>query len=153
MRRIAPTYRSCMLCQYCYDEVSEGKPYRKHVFLALGLFHIYLYTSKELVRYCARYFLMPLYHRLFPTGQFHMNMKLKESAALFTRIRIAYPLVSHRVELALGQVDLQEWQRSMLENIHVLCDYYIPLVLTFLYVSWPSRLPCLACSCLFLLIS
>ena len=101
---------------------------RKHVFLALGLFHIYLYTSKELVRYCGRYLLAPLYHRLHPNGQFHLNMKLKESAALFTQLRLAYPAVEGRMEIALNDLEIAPWQRTMLENIQFLCIYYIPMV-------------------------
>jgi len=118
----------CSVLQYLYDRVHRGAALRSNLFVALGTFHIFKQASIELLRMTAGYVLAPLFHHLYPTGKFKMFMKLKALTALFGALRLAYPTVKRPLHRAQRAVRPDSRAHTMLTNLLLLLEYYIPLV-------------------------
>ena len=74
----------------------------------------------------------PLFHYLFPTRQFDAN-KCSHTAAttILSYIRLAYPGFKDPLQELLENPTTTIKQRTILQNLQHLCEYFIPVVCIF----------------------
>lgn len=111
-----------------YDAISEGRPLRRNLFIALGTFHIYKQACVELFRMVRSSVIGPLLHALMPGAKVKDFIKLKELTAIFTLLRHAYPHIKRTLIDAQRAVPPDTLERAMLQNLYFLLDFYIPMV-------------------------
>ena len=87
---------------YCYSGMA---PLRQDLFLALGLWHPYLYAHVAIWNEFRHTFLAPAFFLLFPNQTLMRRPRLSHSSTFFTWLRLAYPQI--RALLSASLYDIQ----------------------------------------------
>jgi hypothetical protein len=112
-----------------YDSSGIGLRLRQRVFVSLGLWHTYKQANLKIYQKYASTVMAPLFHFLFPGTKFYIKPRLVQVVTMFTYIRLSYR--SWRKSLQSMMHDLlsvPEPSRTQVQNLHWLCEWFIPLV-------------------------
>ena len=115
-----------------YDRSEAGRCLRTYAGCSLAWWHSYKWATKRIMLVYANDFIAPLFHYLFPTRQFDAN-KCSHTAAttILSYIRLAYPGFKDPLQELLANPTTQRKQRTILQNLQHLCEYFIPVVCIF----------------------
>jgi hypothetical protein len=112
-----------------YDPTGAGDELRKHVYAGFAYWHTMKMGFFAIWRTFAKQFLAGLFHQLYPKFMFRSKPSyLTSIVSLLTTIRIAYRKFGPHLKLAMAQRDLTLSTRNDLQNLHDLCEFYIPTV-------------------------
>jgi hypothetical protein len=118
-----------------YDPCGLGETLKKYVFLNLGTWHTYKHASLLVWRRFAPVFLAGLYHELYPNSGFYLKPRLAAVTQMLVIVRMAYPRFRDQLKDALLLDGLQPQARICLQNLHDLCEFYIPVVQLCVFVG------------------
>lgn len=121
-----------------YDRSDGGKQLRTYAGCSLAWWHSFKWATKRILIVYATDFIAPLFHYLFPDRQFDA-MKCSHSAAttILCYIRLSYPSFKQTLIEVLANPLLTVRQKTILQNLQHLCEFFIPVV-NFLLCSYYS---------------
>ena len=111
-----------------YDRSGIGSQWKDRVFISLGLWHTYKQANLKVYQKYALTVFGPFFHHLFPGTKFFPKPRLVQVVTTFTYIRLSYK--RWRGQLKAMQDDLLSVPRTQVQNLHWLCEWFIPLVQT-----------------------
>jgi hypothetical protein len=112
-----------------YDLSDGGERARTRTVLTLGYWHSYKQANFLVYKAYATSFMAGCFHTLFPNiPLFPKPRHLSSVVTLLSYIRLAYPTFRDALATALSG-DLGYAERKHLENLQVLCEFYIPVVI------------------------
>ena len=118
-----------------YDKRQGGKRFRERCSVSLAWWHSFKWTTKAIMTVFSNDIIAPLFHYLFPTNQFSADkMKLTSQTTFLTYIRLAYPLFKIELTEAVNRVGLTVRQKTLLDNMYSLCEFFIPTVRILIYI-------------------
>ena len=114
-----------------YDSSGGGERLRRYAGCSLAWWHSYKWATKRIMIVYASDFIAPLFHYLFPTRQFDTS-KFSHTAAttILSYIRLAYPRFKNSLQEQLANPVISVRQRTILQNLQHLCEFFIPVVCT-----------------------
>jgi hypothetical protein len=119
-----------------YDKSGCGRRLRKFMSVSLAWWHNYKWATKMIARIFSSDFFVPLYHHLFPDRQCVINNISHTSlVTMCTYIRLAYPSFRLQLQQAMNGI-LNTRQKILLTNMTDLCEFFIPVVYTYLYTIY-----------------
>lgn len=124
-----------------YDRSGGGARLRTYAGCSLAWWHSYKWATKRILIVYASDFIAPLFHYLFPTRQFDSN-KCSHTAAttILSYIRLAYPRFNTPLQEQLSNPTISVRQRTILQNLQHLCEFFIPVVCAFDVCTWCSMI-------------
>ena len=105
-----------------------GQEFRKSTFCFLGMWHVYKMATTCVWRLAGADFMAPLFHQFFPNSKFPVSPRLVLSSRIFSLIRLAYPSFRPQLQEALAKEALSDKQKAHLNNLQLLCEWFIPKV-------------------------
>lgn len=103
--------------------------------ISLAWWHNYKWASHAICSTFGRDFIGPFFHQLFPDRAFDISkMQLPAISTLLTYLRLAFPALKKQLLKAKEGEELSVSSKTMLDNLWVMFDYFIPVV---------STLPCI----------
>lgn len=116
-----------------YDRSNGGRMLRTYAGCSLAWWHSYKWATKRIMVVYATDFIAPLFHYLFPDRQFDpMKSSHSASTTILSYIRLAYPRFKDSLQQALGVATISVRQRTILQNLQHLCEFFIPVVRDFI---------------------
>ena len=112
-----------------YDRSGIGQQWKDRVFISLGLWHTYKQANLKVYQKYAFTVCGPFFHHLFPGTKFFPKPRLVQVVTMFTYIRLSYK--RWRPQLQAMNDDLLSVpmaSRTQVQNMHWLCEWFIPLV-------------------------
>ena len=112
-----------------YDLSDGGERARTRTVLTLGYWHSYKQANFLVYKAYATSFMAGCFHTMFPNDPFFPKPRHLSSIVTllsYIYIRLAYPTFRDALATALIG-DLGFDQRKHLENLQVLCEFYIPV--------------------------
>lgn len=94
----------------------------------MGLWHIFKQLQLEIWKYGARLFFAPLFHRMFPGQKFNIRPKHMFLTWILSLVRVAYGQFKDGIEDLMINVALDDKTYRYVENVRILCEYFIPVV-------------------------
>jgi hypothetical protein len=123
----------CNITQIMYDRSNGGRMLRTYAGCSLAWWHSYKWATKRIMVVYATDFIAPLFHYLFPDRQFDpMKSSHSASTTILSYIRLAYPRFKDSLQQALGVATISVRQRTILQNLQHLCEFFIPVVRDFI---------------------
>jgi hypothetical protein len=122
-----------------YDRSGGGVRLRTYAGCSLAWWHSYKWATKRILIVYASDFIAPLFHYLFPTRQFDSN-KCSHTVAttILSYIRLAYPRFKTPLREQLANPTISVRQRTILQNLQHLCEFFIPVVCALDVCIWRS---------------
>lgn len=121
---------SCV--QVMYDRSEGGKRLRTYVGCSLAWWHSYKWATKRILIVYANDFIAPLFHYLWPARQFDpMKCSHTSATTILSYIRLAYPGFKNSLQEQLANPIITVRQRTILQNLQHLCEFFIPVVCIF----------------------
>ena len=112
-----------------YDRSEGGKRLRTYVGCSLAWLHSYKWATKRIMIVYASDFIAPLFHYLWPARQFDPTKFSHTSATtILSYIRLAYPGFKNSLLEHLANPIITVRQRTILQNLQHLCEFFIPVV-------------------------
>jgi hypothetical protein len=116
--------------QVIYDRSSSGRKLGKYCGVSLAWWHNYKWATKKILQVFACDFFGPLFHHIFPSRKFTPGKSsLSSNATILTYVRLAYPMFRNQLANAIAMPTLNVRQKTLLQNLTDLCDFFIPVVL------------------------
>lgn len=135
-----------------YDRSGGGERLRTYAGCSLAWWHSYKWATKRIMIVYASDFIAPFFHYLFPDRQFDASKCSHTSATtLLSYIRLAYPQFRTFLQQQLAKPTITIKQRTILQNLQHLCEFFIPVVRVCLIVTLFSHCHyyiCFLCHCL-----
>lgn len=118
-----------------YDKSGGGVKLRKFMGVSLAWWHNYKWASNKIWSVFSVEFIAPLFHHLFPSKQFRVDKAShSQITTILSYIRLSYPSFKDKLDALMETSDMMTVrQRSLLQNLQDLCEYFIPVVY-FLFV-------------------
>lgn len=135
-----------------YDKSGAGILLRKYTGVSMAWWHSYKWATKRVMEVFGKDFIGPMFHHMFSDKEYNVN-KMSHTARVtyLSYIRLAYPLFKEALEEALLKRNLTTRQKTVLQNLSDLCEYFIPVVLLLLlptFLSFTMRTHDTNCLCL-----
>ena len=112
-----------------YDITDGGRGLRQHNVCGLAWWHTYKHCAIEVWRKFANMLFAPLAHNLYPNGRFFLEgSSLVMIVMHFMYVWIAYAGFKQLLEQTLARDDLNDANRTALQDLQFLCEFAIPAV-------------------------
>ena len=117
----------------CYDTSGGGEVFRGQVSVHLAWWHSLKHSAYVVWSSFRQDVFGPLFHHLFPGGMFYEKpTSLPMLLSHFQWIMLSYPAIQAALDSVLGMVELKANIKVAAQDLKFLCEFAIPVVVSFL---------------------